>query len=427
MAFSSPVQRVTLDSWAWVSRAQRLAKRGASPLWDPRLFPRAPRGRPWPAWHRALSGWLDSQSSGTLQLGTGCSDCGDPTRRVCWALHGALHFLLHMQAELQALWGANNGLSTMETLAADLPPSSLYYAALINQASSAHQPGDAPIWSEEEIQEFCLHDAWETGQEDLPLAYCYCPMSLQESLGCVVVWFHDDTSISAYQVYSGLFFGLPLMVTSFSRFSRLVEALSRRLCRVLVSLYFDDATITNPLRDQANGLSTNYAVWSVPPLQLTRNNLCRALEHSWAWPMTSATSTIQAMSSFGHVLAFMTKPRYYVYCSNNWEVHTLNCVEVVRYCQLLRAGYLRPCWLWWTHGSQSSPGWCHSSADTRDWGMLRGVQAVMRFEPKGDSQYSLCSNQQHRFLAASDAAVEADNPGCGAFHLIPVILTFEFL
>ena len=219
-------------------------------------------------------------------------------------------------------------------------------------------------------------------------------------------------------MYSGLFFGLPLTVTSFNRFSRLVEAFSRRLCRVLVSLYFDDSTITNPLRDQANGLSTNYAVWSVPPLQLTRNNLCRALEPSWAWPMTSATSTIQAMLSFGHVLAFMTKPRYYVYCSNNWEVHTWNCVEVVRYCQLLRARHLRPCWLWWTHGSQSSPGRSHSSADTRDWGMLRGVQAVMRFEPKRDSQYSLCSNQQHRFLAASDAAVEADNPGPGAFHLI---------
>ena len=43
---------------------------------------------------------------------------------------------------------------------------------------------------------------------------------------------------------------------------------------------------------------------------------------------------------------------------------------------------------------------------------------MMRFEPKRDSQYSLCSNQQHRFLAASDAAVEADNPGPGAFHLI---------
>ena len=37
-------------------------------------------------------------------------------------------------------------------------------------------------WSEEDVAEFCLHDAWETGQEDLPSAYRYCPMSQQESI-----------------------------------------------------------------------------------------------------------------------------------------------------------------------------------------------------------------------------------------------------
>ena len=42
-------------------------------------------------------------------------------------------------------------------------------------------------WSEEEVAEFCQNDAWETGQEDLPSAYRYCPMSQQESLGCIVV------------------------------------------------------------------------------------------------------------------------------------------------------------------------------------------------------------------------------------------------
>ena len=61
-------------------------------------------------------------------------------------------------------------------------------------------------WSEEDVAEFCLHDAWETGQEDLPSAYRYCPMSQQESLGCVVVWFHHEWQTPAYQVY-GLLFG----------------------------------------------------------------------------------------------------------------------------------------------------------------------------------------------------------------------------
>ena len=83
-----------------------------------------------------------------------------------------------------------------------------------------------------------------TTTEIAPSAYRFCPMAMLESLGCVVVWFHQEWQEPAYQVYAGLLFGLPLAVTSFNRFSRLVEALSRRLCRTLVSLYFDDATIT---------------------------------------------------------------------------------------------------------------------------------------------------------------------------------------
>ena len=67
-----------------------MGSRGILPIFvEPRLYPSAFRGRPWPAWgeegaraHRALCGWLESHSSGTLQLGTACIDCGDPTRRV---------------------------------------------------------------------------------------------------------------------------------------------------------------------------------------------------------------------------------------------------------------------------------------------------------------------------------------------------------
>ena len=85
--------------------------------------------------------------------------------------------------------------------------------------------------SPDTIRYFQAHDAWETGQEDLPSAYRFCPMAMLESLGCVVVWFHQEWQEPAYQVYAGLLFGLPLAVTSFNRFSRFVEALARRLCR----------------------------------------------------------------------------------------------------------------------------------------------------------------------------------------------------
>ena len=41
------------------------------------------------------------------------------------------------------------------------------------------------------------------------------------------------------------YLGYRLAVTSFNRYSRLVEALGRRLCLVLVSMYFDDANIVD--------------------------------------------------------------------------------------------------------------------------------------------------------------------------------------
>ena len=62
------------------------------PFMDPRLFPRAPRGRPWASLgaagskaHRALRGWLEAQEAGHLELGSACIGCGDPTWRRCWA------------------------------------------------------------------------------------------------------------------------------------------------------------------------------------------------------------------------------------------------------------------------------------------------------------------------------------------------------
>ncbi|CAE7261262.1 FCPB [Symbiodinium sp. CCMP2592] len=80
----------------------------------------------------------------------------------------------------------------------------------------------------------------------LPDAYRHCPMDKDQSRACVVVWYHKDWAQPAYQVYSGLLFGLPLAVTSFNRLSRFSEAVGRRLVCVLVSMYFDDAHLTDP-------------------------------------------------------------------------------------------------------------------------------------------------------------------------------------
>jgi len=44
------------------------------------------------------------------------------------------------------------------------------------------------------------------------------------------------------------------------------------------------------------------------------------------------------------------------------------------------------------------------------------IEAVMRFQPK--REFPVFRMERLRFLAASDAAVEADNPELGGFHLI---------
>ena len=46
-----------------------------------------------------------------------------------------------------------------------------------------------------------------------------------------------------FQVHHGMLFGLPNAVTSFNRWSRLAEALVRRLLAAFYSMYFDDATM----------------------------------------------------------------------------------------------------------------------------------------------------------------------------------------
>ena len=95
--FSSDAQRVTLGSWVW----ERSSTNGAHgvhgqprscQLLSSRAFtqglPGGDPGQPGDKKElghigRFAAGW--SQSSGALQLGTACIDCGDPTRRVCWS------------------------------------------------------------------------------------------------------------------------------------------------------------------------------------------------------------------------------------------------------------------------------------------------------------------------------------------------------
>ena len=116
------------------------------------------------------------------------------------------------------------------------------------------------------------------------------------------------------QLYSGLLFGLPLAVTSFNRFSRLLESLCRRLGGVLISFYFDD--LMQPSRTPAqpkglaNGQRTIFAV-ELDLHSLLRNNnlLCSQKALSWGSLMTSAWCSTPTASCFGPGSDFTTRSK----------------------------------------------------------------------------------------------------------------------
>ena len=214
-------------------------------------------------------------------------------------------------------------------------------------------------WTDEEVAEFWAQDAWETGQEDLPSAYRYCPMASQESLGCVVVWFHHEWQAPAYQVYAGLLFGLPLSVTSFNRFSRLLEALTRRFCHILASLYFDDATITDVQSAKGSG-------------QWAMNQLCSLIGSPFAEDKKQAmqstgtflglTHDLSSINHTGHV-QFWARERLHdkvrdILSTARGTGHFRRgtVFEAVWAGQFLRAGHLWPRGIWWAHGDQGQAG-----------------------------------------------------------------------
>ena len=68
-------------------------------------------------------------------------------------------------------------------------------------------------------------------------------MKPNKAEACIVAWWHPTWKCVVAQRYYGMLFGLPNAVTSFNRWSRLAEAIVRRLLMVLFSMYFDDATM----------------------------------------------------------------------------------------------------------------------------------------------------------------------------------------
>ena len=274
-------------------------------------------------------------------------------------------------------------------------------------------------WSEEEVAEFCQNDAWETGQEDLPSAYRYCPMSQQESLGCVVVWFQHEWHTPAYQVYAGLLFGLLLAVASFNRFSRLLEALTRRYCQVLTSLYFDDATTTDVRSAKGSG-------------QWAMNQLCLMIGPLFAEDKKQTMQSTGTFLGLTHDLSYINKTGHAQFWARD-RLHDkvrdiLATARQTGHFSRGTASKLYGLANFLEQGIYGRVGYCglmavkvrqdeNTTAITPEIeACFEVIEAVMRFQPK--REFPVFRMESLRFLAASDAAVEADNPGSGGFHLI---------
>ena len=97
-------------------------------------------------------------------------------------------------------------------------------------------------------------------------------------------------------------FGLPLAVTSFNRYSKFVEACGRRLGSVLVSMYFDDATITDWASSKGSGQFTFGRINQLlgTPFADEKRQAMQAMQaSSWGWSMTFPLACLQVSFLFG--------------------------------------------------------------------------------------------------------------------------------
>ena len=137
-----------------------------------------------------------------------------------------------------------------------------------------------------------------------PEAYRHCPVDRAASLCCVVAWWRSGWGEPAFQLCTGLLFGLPLAVTSFNRYSRAAEALGRRLLAisVMVSLYFDDSHLTEWASSKGSAQEScaglNVCIGSKPS-----GSVWRLMELSWAWILISVLACKMASPDSSSVSA----------------------------------------------------------------------------------------------------------------------------
>jgi len=259
-------------------------------------------------------------------------------------------------------------------------------------------------------------DSWESGGEDWPNAYRHSPMSRDESLGCVVTWFHREWHEPAFQVYTGLLFGLPLAVTSFNRYSRLIEALARRFLYILVSMYFDDACLSDWSSSKGSGqlafekfndmLGTPFANDKKQPMQATGQFL--GLDHDVSQAVSHGYVSFSARERLeAKVLDILAT------CRTNHSLLPGTAAKLYGILNFLEQGI---------YGRVG----CGGLAAIKERQYERGAQltapiamcfevieAVLQSRPR--RLFQVLPSDPQRFCVASDAALEAPRQGTGWF------------
>eukprot|EP00438_Fugacium_kawagutii_P004802 Skav227329 [mRNA] locus=scaffold2964:74870:76455:- [translate_table: standard] len=247
-------------------------------------------------------------------------------------------------------------------------------------------------WSPAQLALFREGDSWETGQEDLPSAYRFCPVNPVESRGCIVVWWHDTWQQPAFQIYAGLLFGLPLAVTSFNRCSKLLEALARRFGKVLLSMYFDDASITDLRCNKGSAQWTTNVLFE----------LVQTHGHVTFWARERLHQKIQGIIDEAKATNTLSRG------SASKLYGIANFLEQGIYGRVGYGGLMAVK----DRQTESSK---HLTEELR--ACFEVIEAVTRMEPR--REFPVLPFDGLRFLAASDdAAIEEEAPGSGGFHLI---------
>ena len=273
--------------------------------------------------------------------------------------------------------------------------------------------------SSDDIRAAQVGDSWETGGEDWPNAYRHSPMSRSESMGCVVVFWHHEWECPAYQLYTGLLFGLPLAVTSFNRYSRLVETLGRRFCYVLTSLYFDDACITDWASSRGSGqfafqqlnhlLGTPFA--SEKMQKMASKGTFLGLDHDLSGCLTNGVVVFWARERIQSKLADLIQ-----FCRNTQSLPPGIASKIYGIANFFEQG------VWGRVGAgglaaikerQYSRGTTLTDSIRSCFEVL---EAIMSVRPQRTVDVLPASCQ--RFCVASDAALEIPQQGSGGFLIV---------